>query len=43
MIEKACIDRLCSDGKYNFINAFIEPNKVLSRDNILEIARRWNR
>jgi type I restriction enzyme R subunit len=37
MIEKACIDRLCSDGKYNFINAFIEPNKVLSRDNILEI------
>ncbi len=36
MIEKACIDRLCLD-KYDFIDAFIEPNKVFSRDNILEV------
>jgi type I restriction enzyme R subunit len=38
MIEKACIDRLCPD-KYDFIDAFIEPNKVFSRDNILEIEK----
>lgn len=38
IIEKACIDRLCPD-KYDFINAFIEPNKVFSRDNILEIEK----
>ena len=35
MIEQACIDRLCPD-KYDFINAFIEPNIVFSKDNILE-------
>lgn len=37
MIEKACIERLCADGYYDFINAFIEPKKVFSRDNILDI------
>lgn len=35
MIEKACTDRLCH-GKYNFINAFMPPGKVFSRNNILE-------
>lgn len=34
-IEKACIDKLCPE-QYDFIDAFIEPNKVFSRDNILE-------
>lgn len=38
MIEKACIERLCPD-KYDFIDAFIEPNKIFSRDNILEIEK----
>lgn len=38
MIERACIDRLCPD-KYDFIDALIEPNKVFSRDNILEIEK----
>lgn len=37
MIEKACIDRLCSNGYYDYIDAFMEPNKVFSRDNILEM------
>ena len=35
MIEQACIDRLCPD-KYDYINAFIEPDIVFSKDNILE-------
>ena len=37
MIEKACIDRLCSNGDYDFIDAYMDPNKVLHRDDILEI------
>lgn len=37
MIEKACIERLGANGYYDFINAFIEPNKVFSRDNILDV------
>lgn len=36
MIEEACIERLCSEGKYNYINAFIAHNKVLSQNNVLE-------
>lgn len=35
----ACIDRLCTNGKYNFINANISANKVFSRENILEIEQ----
>lgn len=35
MIEKACIERLCSNGDYDFINAFIN-NDIISKENILE-------
>ena len=35
MIERACIERLCPE-RYDFINAFISPNKVLPKNNILE-------
>lgn len=39
MIEQACIERLSTGGDYDYINAFIDSNKVFSRENILEVEK----
>src|SRR5690625_805994 len=39
MIEQACIAKLSSTGDYEFINAYMNPNKVFSKENVLETEK----